>query len=180
MDIQLHARTARIKALAGKLYHGLTFVKYSLWLMWPFLILSLLPGGTIRILGLDSTMLDRDPMGMVIRVLLAIGMAIFLVCMQRFIHQLRELMGHFRRGAMFCSSAIVAARRALSAGAGVFVLNIAGTAITEVAKLAGPNPRIDIGFDQLILGLLAFGIMYVLLWTLEVGHDIHEESELTV
>jgi hypothetical protein len=35
-------------------------------------------------------------------------------------------------------------------------------------------------FGTLFNGFLFFGLMYVLLWALEIGSDLNEESELTI
>jgi hypothetical protein len=186
MDIQGHERTAQIKKLSGYLYTALRWLSILLWLLWPLVVLHLLflPAqfgqGKVSIPGLEVQLSLSEPLAMFVRVVATIWLCICIAVLQRLVHQLRELMAHFRQGAMFSSEAIQAARGALKAGIAVFLLGQVTQAIGAIASLGGAKPSITIALDTLLTGAMVFGVMYVLLWTLEVGHAMQQESELTV
>jgi hypothetical protein len=102
------------------------------------------------------------------------------------------LIGHFHKGEVFNKAAIVHARKALFYA----LISWGGSLILEVAfwlykvlftqpilKLNGADVafRLDFNIDgEIFIGIICFGLMYLLLWALEIGHDLNEESELTV
>lgn len=181
MNIQHHERTAQIKKLSRYLCVTLTWLGYLLWLLWPLMLLPLFPDVKISLAGEDKLAHARSDLAYPMRVALVIGSGVCLFFTQQFVHHARDFMRHFSRGEIFNSSAIQAARKSLSKAMVLFWLNIVIQGMLQIYKAIGaPHPTYSINPNTLIFGFLLFGLMYVLLWTLEIGHDLNEESELTV
>ena len=182
MNIQQHQRIAQIKKVSGYLAVTLTWIGYLMWLLWPALLLPLLPNTTIKLMGSDACKaMSNLALGYPARIVIVLLSGIGLYFAQQFVRHLRDLMRHFSRGEIFNAGAITLAKRALSRAMILFWLNIGFLFASQIVRAMNSAwQSITIDPSVLIYGFLAFGLMYVLLWTLEIGHDLNEESELTV
>jgi hypothetical protein len=61
----------------------------------------------------------------------------------------------------------------------LYVLTVLGSWgwVIQQSSSMRVNVNVDVSF---IFALMFFGLMYVLLWALEIGSDLNEESELTI
>lgn len=103
-----------------------------------------------------------------------------LVLLIRMSSAFRDLMQHFMNGDIFSLAAVTHVKRALFTG--MFLLSL-----YTVQRCAGWYLNgVDIGMFVLdmsidvIVALAFFGAMYTLLWTLEIGCDLNDESEMTI
>jgi hypothetical protein len=95
-------------------------------------------------------------------------------------YHFRELIRFFSVGDIFNKKAIEHARNALLNGVafyGVYLISLfAGWVYLLMTQ---PTNHIVMNND-FIIGFIFFGLMYILLWALEIGADLNEESELTI
>lgn len=179
MDIQQHERIARIKQISGYLYVGLTWARYLFWVMCPLIVGVVLFGsnGTL-ILGDVQTAVTE--LSVAQRGLLLAVVAVVLFFLLNVIHHFRGLMRYFSAGDIFNEKAIDHARKALHYSLGFFLAHIAGSiAMSAYLYIGAQDFQISLDGNY-IFGLLVFGLMFVLLWALEIGRDLNEESELTI
>lgn len=177
MNIQQHERIARIKQISGYLYVGLTWVRYLLWAMCP-LIAGVVLFGSKGTVVLGDVQMSAAELTMVQRVLLLTVIAPILFFLLKVVHHFRALMRYFSIGDIFNKKAIDHARKALQHSFGIFAVHIVSSIVMSAYFYTGAR-HFHISFDYL-LGFLIFGLMFVLLWTLEIGCDLNEESELTI
>lgn len=179
MNIQQHERIARIKKVSGYLYAFLTWIHYGLWVIWPLTILLCLIGnqasvttGAIQINNVELTPLLR---------LMIITIASVMIWFSlNLVHHLRSLIKYFSEGDIFNKFALNHAQKALFNGLIFYGLFMAGGLIAWIYGKPHnwePSLQLDVTF---LFSLIIFGLMYVLVWTLEIGCDINEESELTI
>lgn len=179
MNIQQHERIARIKQISGYLYVGMTWVRYLLWALCPLIAGLVLFGskGTLHLGDVQTTMAD---LSLVQRVLVLALIAVILFFILKVIHHFRALMRYFSVGDIFNKNAIENARKALHYALGFFVVHMVSS-LAMSAYLLSDTQNFSISFDgDYLLGFLIFGLMFVLLWALEIGCDLNEESELTI
>lgn len=179
MNVQQHKRIERIKQFSRYLYVGLTWMRYLLWVMWPLMTMVFLFGqkGTLKIGGVQ---IDDVELSIVQRSLIIISISAFMFLALKLINHFRELIRHFSDGDIFNKQAIDHARKALLNGLimyGVYLATLLGSWVYAVAN----NFPGVVSFEtDFIFWLMFFGLMYVLLWALEIGCDLNEESELTI
>lgn len=182
MDIQQHARTAQIKKLSRSLCTFLTWIGILIWFLWPLVLVPLFadvrlsPGARNVGPGLQLGVLSLP-----VRIAMMVGIALFIYFVQQTVLHARMLMLHFSQGEIFNVEAVKSARSALSNALVVFWLNVAcQIAVMFLQASHAAHPVYRINPESLIYGFLFFGLMYVLLWALEIGRDLNEESVLTV
>lgn len=182
MNVQQHERIARIKQISGYLYVCLTWIRYPIWLVWPLLVGVALFGDKPNF-TIVSTMIDPLVLSLGLRLLIAAIISAFGLLTLKLIHHFRALIKHFADGDIFNKNAIDHARKALLNGMLIYGLHM-GTVLAEWifgAVQAAHNTPISVTVNaNFILVLMFFGLMYVLLWALEIGCDLNEESELTI
>lgn len=179
MNIQQHARITRIKTLSRYLYWGLTGIHYLLWALLP-LTLSWLWFGVPGMITLFDRSIDSASLSLVQRCLVMVPVVLFLLMLLKVTYHLRQLILHFVRGDIFNKTATTHARKALHYALvtyGVFVCSTVATWIYLYVTHHYFSVTLNGDF---IFGLVIFGFMYVLLWALEIGCDLNEESELTI
>jgi len=183
MNVQQHERIAHIKTLSGYLCSALTWIGCLLWVFFPLMAIALLAdtSGKARytfLLG-DVTVKDVD-LSYPQRILVVLAMVVLFFFVIKLTTNLRELIRFFSKGEIFNRNAIQHARRALLHGLAVFGFYLSTLCAGWVYSFfhsATVHVSLNAG---IIFGLLFFGLMYVLLWSLEIGADLNEESELTI
>lgn len=180
MNIQQHERISRIKKLSRYLHLSLTCIFYLFGVAWLLIVIFILVGttgeskffGDIPIKNVDLTYLQR--------IILAMYFSFWQFFTLKLVYHFRELIRHFADGDVFNNKAIEHARKTLLNGVviygaylGILLFNWVFTYIKQ------PPIHVSINSDY-ILGFMFFGLMYVLLWALEIGRDLNEESELTI
>ncbi len=187
MNVTRHKRIERIKKLSGCLRFFLSLVGYGLLLsllgalVFPLIgLLPILPGKEIGLTYIPLAPMHRIGISAVI---LAFSLLPFYS-----VRYARDLMTYFSKGEIFNRSALLVARKAIYCGLG----SVAGPLLLREICLhfMGGNflglpiypflPLIPKLTESLFSGLMFFGAMYVLLWALEIGADLNEESELTI
>ncbi len=181
MNIQQHARIARIKQFSRYLYLALSGLRYVLWGLWPLFVAAMMFGNKLQINMGEMHMNDVEP-SLLQRVLLVVGLSAFMFVAIKITFHFRELIRHFSEGDIFNKVAIDHARKALFNGLmlyGLYVLTVLGSWgwVIQQSSSMSVNVNVDVSF---IFALMFFGLMYVLLWALEIGSDLNEESELTI
>ena len=191
MNLQQHERIEQIKKLSGYMHIALRWAWYFLWVAWPIAVLVILLGRDVY-LNLGSTSFHASE-GTYLQRVLAAGLVsvgfFFLIFLTR---HFRELMGYFHKGEIFNKAAIAHARKALLYA----LISWCGSLILEIVfwlykvlvtqpmlKLSGAGVELKFNYTingEIFIGVICFGLMYLLLWALEIGHDLNEESELTV
>jgi hypothetical protein len=190
MNVQQHERIAHIKKLSGYMYIALRWMVYLLKLAWPLAVISALVGEKFTLTFASNTHLSFDDASYLHRTLAVVLVSIVLFCAIKIMSHFRDLMRHFHQGEIFNSEAIVHARKALfnalvlwgiglTIQFGVWLCTLANVFLPSTGAKQGL--KVNIGFDgDIFLGLIFFGLMYLLLWALEIGRDLNEESELTI
>lgn len=179
MNIQQHERIVRIKKLSRGLYLALTGAEYLLWLVWP-LALAWLWLGTKGTITLLEHSMDAASLGFLQRCLIAAVISLLLLLLIKVARHMRQLMLHFAEGDIFNRQAIDHARKALHHALGIYGIYLLSS-LTMALYIFITHQSFDFSINgNFILGLIIFGSMYILLWALEIGCDLNEESELTI
>lgn len=198
MNVQQHARIAQIKQFSGYLYVCLTWIRYFLLLAWPAIVIFIL-GGMIFGDGIKA-----DDEALLRRVVFAVFFSVFISALLFLVLQLcfhfRELIRYFSNGHIFNKGAIYSARKALLYALTLYGFCVAKGIIFQAffqllySAFALPPldfPLFDLSPLNFSLGIfltsfdfmctiILFSFMYILLWALEIGCDLNEESELTI
>jgi uncharacterized metal-binding protein len=179
MNIQRHERIIRIKTISRYLYWSLTAIHTLLWALLPMSIGWLWLGskGAIKLYerSIEITSLSDAQ-----RWLLMIVIVLILLVLVTVIHHLRQLILHFAQGNIFNKAATLHARKALHYAMGLYATFIACT-LASWGYLYSQHKYLNITLNaDFILGIIIFAFMYVLLWALEIGCELNEESELTI
>lgn len=179
MNVQQHERIARIKQISGYLYVCLTWIRYALWLVWPLIPIIFFIGDKVNF-TVGSAQIDDVELTLFLRLLIVAIASVFLFLTLKLIHHFRALIKHFSEGDIFNKKAIDHARKALLNGLVIYGF-YAGSALASWLYNATQTAPISVTVNaEFILVLMFFGLMYVLLWALEIGCDLNEESELTI
>lgn len=181
MNVQRHQRIEQIKKLSEYLRRTLTLVGYLLWLAWPMLLL--LPfihsDGTLKI-G-ENLSFAYHELTLMQRIALSGVFAVVVVVSQFSVRYARDLMAHFSEGEIFNRNVLQTARKAIHFGIAMVGIDVLFDLTGAVYRLFSSGEiHLSALFGTLFNGFLFFGLMYVLLWALEIGSDLNEESELTI
>ncbi|MDO3387190.1 hypothetical protein QWI17_15210 [Gilvimarinus sp. SDUM040013] len=179
VDIQFHSRTTQIQLLSRHLYRALSavrFVLHSFWLLIAYFAVT--PGEATLYLG-DTPVKIAE--GEFLAKGLILGLyAIGLFLMLKITHHFRNLMYYFEAGNIFERPAIDSVHQALKAGIAFATMSFIQAIIGSVYTFRA-HALVDISFTtQILVAIIYFGLMYTLLWTLEIGHDLKDESEMTI
>jgi hypothetical protein len=179
MNVQQHERIARIKQISGYLYVCLTWIRYALWLVWPLIVVIFFMGDKVNF-TIGAMQIDDVELTLILRLAIVTIASAFLFLTLKLIHHFRALIKHFAEGDIFNKNAIDHARRALLNGLVIYGLYV-GSALASWLYNATQTAPISVTLNtNFIFVLMFFGLMYVLLWALEIGCDLNEESELTI
>jgi hypothetical protein len=187
MNVMRHKRIERIKRLSGYLRLFLSLISYGLVLMvftaFVFPLIGMLPiEPSINPVIKTIQMPPMQKIGISVVILAFSLLPLFSV------RYACELMTYFSKGEIFNRRALLAARKAILFGLG----SLLGPLLLKQICLLfmGGNffglgiypflPLIPSLTESLFYGLMFFGLMYVLLWALEIGTELNEESELTI
>lgn len=179
MNVQQHERIARIKQISGYLYVCLTWIRYAFWVVWPLIAVIFFMGDKVNF-TVGSMQIDDVELTLTLRLLIVTIASVFLFLTLKLIHHFRALIKHFAEGDIFNKIAIDHARKALLHGLVIYGLYV-GSALASWFYVATQTTKVSAEINvNFILALMFFGLMYVLLWALEIGCDLNEESELTI
>lgn len=179
MNVQQHERIARIKQISGYLYVCLTWIRYVLWVMWPLIAVMFFMGNKVNF-TVGTVQIDDVELTLTLRLMLVTIASLLLFLALKLIHHFRALIKHFAEGDIFNKNAIDHARKALLNGLVIYGLYV-GSALASWLYVATQTTQVSADINvNFILALMFFGLMYVLLWALEIGCDLNEESELTI
>lgn len=179
MNVQQHERIARIKRISGYLYVCLTWIRGLLWVMWPLMAMVFLFGGKAT-LKIGLVQIEDVELSIAQRMLIVAVVSAFIFLALKLVYHFRELIQHFSAGDIFNKKAIDHARKALLNGMVIYGLYLS-TLLASWIYIATQNSQTMVSINaDFILVLMFFGLMYVLLWALEIGCDLNEESELTI
>lgn len=179
MNIQQHERIARIKQISGYLYVCLTWIRYGLWVIWPLLVVMFFMGNNVNF-TLGAMQINDVELTLTLRMFLVAVASLFLFLALKLTHHFRALIKHFAAGDIFNKNAIDHARKALLNGLVIYGLYV-GSALASWLYVTTQTTRVSADINMnFIVALMFFGLMYVLLWALEIGCDLNEESELTI
>ena len=179
MNIQQHARTIHIQKLSGYLLTPLTCLIYILGIAWPLLTAAILIGDSNVTFTLGYTKLKVADLSYPLRIFICLLLSIAFFFALKGFYQFRELMRYFKKGEIFNVAAVTHARKTLFNGLVVFSVGIAHEIAGWVYKITETS-TLSISIPLIIYGCIFFGLMYVLVWALEIGHDLNEESDLTI
>jgi hypothetical protein len=179
MNVQQHARIARIKQFSRYLYVCLTWIRYFLWVMWPLTAVFFLFGHKAT-LNIGLIQIEDVELSIVQRVLLVAVVSAFMFLALKLVYHFRELIQHFSAGDIFNKKAIDHARKALLNGLVIYAVYLS-TLLASWIYIATQSAQTTVYMNaNFILVFMFFGLMYILLWALEIGCDLNEESELTI
>lgn len=179
MNIQQHERIIRIKTLSRYLYLALTGIQCVIWLMLP-LTMGWLWFGTEGVITLFDHAVDSASLPFLQRCFVMAFIALFLLLLLKVVYHLRQLILHFASGNIFNKVATAHARKALHFALVTYgFLFLSSIATWIYIYITNDYFRVTVKGDY-IFGIIIFGLMYVLLWALEIGCDLNEESELTI
>lgn len=179
MNIQKHHRINQIKSMSQYLYFFLTCIHFLLCLAPIFLAWLIFKEGkgNFTYLGVNLNIEDLTSLQ---RILITTHLFILLLFILKTIYHFRELIWHFSKGNIFNRKAIENARKALFSGLFFYVFYLVSLFSIWIYLSTQQQPISIVIDGSLALGLIFFGLMYVLLWSLEIGADLNEESELTI
>lgn len=178
MDIQTHSRTQQIKKLSRHLHTALNGIRFILYLGWPGIIfIAIFAEGQLYMGDTQVFVAKNDYL---LKGLILPLYAIALVIMLRINREFRGLLQQFMKGHIFSAEAIGNVKGALGAGiayTGVYVLQ----ALIGIVYNSSINAPIEFSFvKEIVFPLIFFGLMLTLIWALEIGRDLNEESEGTI
>ncbi|MGV7210567.1 hypothetical protein ACLB1G_22255 [Oxalobacteraceae bacterium A2-2] len=182
MNLMRHDRIEQIKKLSATMRGLLTAVNWLVWILLPLVVagIVLVPAhGTVKIS--DEWRIPVGQLPLLQRILLAAVVGAALLVTQRVVHHSRDVLAHFSQGDIFNHATLASARRAIRYG-----IVLVATDVLREACLAGHQAlsagvwNISAVISTMLNGFLFFGLMYLVLWTLEIGRDLNEESELTI
>ncbi len=178
MDIQTHSRTQQIKRLSRHLYGALSALRYLLHLGWlGIAIVVFIPQGTL-VVGDTAIPVGKDDYllkGLILP-LYALGLALMI----KLNHHFRDLMKQYMKGHIFSDQAISSVKGALNTGIAFVLLSWVHVLTAAIYSYSSGAP-LDFSFTtEILIALIYFGLMYTLLWALEIGRDLNEESEKTI
>jgi hypothetical protein len=180
MNIQQHARITKIKKLSRYLYLCLTGIHYLLWILCPLAVVLMLISKEVTFKLNDAVLIPASDLTLVQHLILVICIAPIFYFLLKLSYHFRELIRYFSDGDIFNKKAIDHARKSLLNGFAIYgmylIIGFAGW-IYLLTQQQNHNITMNGNF---ILGLIFFGLMYLLLWALEIGADLNEESELTI
>ena len=178
MDIQTHSRTQQIKQLSRYLFIALTGFRYLLFLGWPAIaVVAFIPSGSLY---LGDALIPIESINLSFKGLILALYAAGLFIMLRISYHFRELMKQFMQGDIFGAEAIASVRGALHSGIVFFILSWLHALLGCIYDYS-VNSTLDISFaTEIVIACIYFGLMYTLLWALEIGADLNEESEMTI
>lgn len=179
MNVQQHARIARIKQFSWYLYVCLTWIRYVIWITWPLSVVIVLASTKGQFTVGDMQWNDVE-LTVMQRVLLVAFISVFSFLVLQMTHHFRALISHFTEGDIFNKTAIDHARKALFNGLVIYGLYVSIELVTWIYSATQSSPVSVHVNAYYIFALMFFGLMYVLLWALEIGCDLNEESELTI
>ena len=181
MNVQRHERIAQIKQFSRYLYVCLTWIRYFLWVTWPLMAAVIIFSfGSKANITLGNVRVDDVELTIAQRVLLVAFVSAFFFLALQLANHFRELIRYFSEGDIFNKQAIDHARKALLSGLIMYGLYLCASLGGWVYTVMQSSP-ISVSMNgDFIFGLMFFGLMYVLLWALEIGCDLNEESELTI
>lgn len=181
MNIQRHSRIEKIKKLSRYLYlflTGLFYVNCAFYLSAAVYVFFISNSGNFNFF--DNITFTSSDLNYWQKILRAIYFNIFPLLILKIIHHARHLVYHFSIGDIFNVDSIQQARKVLITGLliyGYYLISLFSVWIYK--SIQGSMFNISINTDY-ILGLAGFGILTVLLWSLEIGADLNKESELTI
>jgi hypothetical protein len=179
MNIQQHERIIRIKKLSRYLYLTLSGIHYLLLVLWPAALLWILIGTQGSITLINET-LTPENMSFLQSILVGVIISAFFFLMLKVTFHFRQLIQHFANGDIFNKKATVHARRALLYALVIYGM-FACTSIVMWILMYIETQSFQLALrGNYIFAMIIFGLMYVLLWALEIGCDLNEESELTI
>ncbi|SEA47624.1 hypothetical protein [Alkalimonas amylolytica] len=178
MDIQTHSRTRQIKQLSRYLFIALTGFRYLLLLGWPaIVVVAFIPSGSLY---LGDALIPIENMSLPFKGGILALYAVGLTIMLRINHHFRALMKQFMQGHIFGPEAIASVRGALHSGMVFFILSWLYVLFGLIYDYS-INSELDFSFvTEIAIACIYFGLMYTLLWALEIGADLNEESEKTI
>lgn len=184
MNIQQHERITRIKKLSRCLYLVLTGLQYFILVLWPLLVFFAVTGTEGELTFIGGVSLDAADLNYLQRSLIAACLSVFFFLAIKVTYHFRQLISHFARGDIFNKNAIEHARKALLYALFFYGVSLVSPLIERmyfyIADQAVDQHIPVIINGDVLTGLIFFGLMYVLLWALEIGCDLNEESELTI
>jgi hypothetical protein len=178
VNIRHHERIAQIKKLSRYLYLILTGIQYVLWVLCPLALFSLW-AGTEGVIHLDRP-INVANLSILQRCLMTLIVSGVLLLLLNVIRHLRQLILYFANGDIFHKRAVDHARKALQTALiiyGFYVLS----SLAMWTYINITHQSFHMSFNgKFVFGLIIFCLMYILLWALEIGRDLNEESELTI
>ncbi len=180
MNVQQHERIAQIKKISGYLCTALTWIGYLFWVFCPLVAIAIFldTDGVTFLLG--DVKVENVGLTYFHRILLVLLMAVYFFFLIKLTTHLRELIRYFSKGEIFNKDAIGHARKSLFHGLVLFGFYLS-TLVAGFVYTAANTSEINISLNTgVVFGIIFFGLLYVLLWALEIGADLNEESELTI
>lgn len=179
MDIQAHERTAQIKRVSRWLFMILSAFKTLMHLGWLAIawVAVFVDEGALTIGGHELLI---EEMSLWLKLFILCLFAAGLILTIRITTHFRDLMKHFMQGDVFSLQAIGHVRAALNNGILWFVLALAQECFFWFLASANAS-TFDVSLGaEILLAVIFFSLIYTLLWTLEIGCDLNEESEMTI
>lgn len=178
MDIQMHSRTQQITRLSRHLYTALNGIRYILYLGWPGIVfLAIFAEGHLS-MGDSEVFVAKD--NYLLKGLILPLYAIALVIMLRINREFRGLMKQYMKGHIFSDEAICHVKNALKTGIAYIVIYLL-QALMGIVYNNSMGAPFEFSFaKEIIIPSVFFGLMFTLLWALEIGRDLNEESEGTI
>jgi hypothetical protein len=176
MNVQRHVRIAQIRKLSAYMRHALRAFEYLIYIGFIVAVL-MIPAAEGLTLKLGSETVAPDDVTMGQRVVVLGGVSIVLFLTLFVARYMRQLMEQFREGKVFDIDAIRLARKAVNCALALYLFKV----LTDVAGIVYSGKIEMPGLAlTLLYGFFYFGLVQVILWALEVGRDLSDESELTI
>ena len=176
MDIQNLPRLQQIKIWSGRIARLLGFIRFILFLGWPMIVfLAFAQSGTLH---LSDESFQWGEVGWLFKVFVIGFFMVALFVMQRLAFFFRELMNRFSVGQVFSPESVALARWSLRFALAFYGLKLLMDLIVTIVI---PSFEIDFGYAwDFLMAVIFFGFLYKLLWALEVGAELNEESQGTI
>ena len=195
MQVQSHQRIASIRKVSRYFLFlsSLALILTPIVAIGAILAVFLMPGGSMdlgqyllknAVVGSDAFDILKSGLTMQMKLLSALGLVVFFGLLWILFKHLNHLLNCFYEGEIFNRKAIFHAKKA-------FFYNCLGTAVYLAGNLVcivyasiygegGHFKAFGYLLAETVDSMIWIGITLLILWPLEIGVDLNEESELTI
>ncbi len=178
MDLQSHSCTHRIRRLSYYLHMVLNGIRFLLYLGWPGIIyVGFFAQGHLP-MGNNSVFLAHDDY--ILKAVILTTYVVALITMLGINRAFRQLMRQYMRSEIFSNEAVSHVKATVKGVVAYIFIYWLQALIGIVINSSKGIPTEFSALNEVVVPMTFVGVMFTLLWALEIGRDLYEESEGTI